>query len=62
MQRRGLVDGKPVQAPPPPLPLGNFITGLPMAALLSGSLVILDVVCCFFIVILVRYKYRIRLK
>ena len=41
-QGRGLVDYKPVKAPPP----SNYIAGRPKAALFCfGSLVILDVVC-----------------
>ena len=40
-QGRGLVDRKQVNPPPPPP--SNFIAGRPKAALLFGSLVILDV-------------------
>ena len=47
-QERGLVDRKLVEAPPPPPPPpSNFIADRPKAALLFGSLEILDVVCSY---------------
>ena len=43
---RGLADRKLVQAPPPPPP-SNFIAGFPRQLFCFGSLVILDVACCY---------------
>ena len=43
--RARLVDRILFEPPPPPPPHSNFIAGRPKAALLFGSLVILDVVC-----------------
>ena len=40
----------------------NFIADRPKAALCFGSLVILDVACCYLWVILVIYKYKIGKK
>ena len=58
-QGRGLVDRKQIQAPPPPAPSSNFTAGRPKAALLFGSLVILDVARCYLWLFLLYINIKI---